>query len=850
MDPGLSTFTNPKLARYGMQGQVSCLGYDPVQSLLAVGTKKGQVHVFGQHNVEVAFPVGSEPLKHIRFVKSVYLVTVDVENNVSVINLETKELVYQYSCHGVVTVVETDPSLDWLFLGLDNGQIIIYDVDRGCQAPYRVGNLQKSVHAKFRMSPVLAVALHPRDVGTLLVCYSDCAVVFSIAKSEIMFSVRYEVPPGSPGGYLDPSCFQQFRYPQFLTAVWHPNGHHILTAHVDGSIVFWDAAEGTLLQARTLMDTVVNMPRKPTALDTQHGGARDPITKVSWNCTANPEETSVLIAGGSVDLGSPVKGLTMLDFGSTPSVAITSYVAMGSHYANPCRHKIFPLPEGVDVCDLLMVARQGPYYAGNHNPSHVIVLLSTGELLTLNYSDGSTVTDPTLLPPALGWINPYVSALSVSLVPRNEWVGMMAAYPSSDSIFNGGAPARRHLRNFQTRTAFCTGHTDGTVKMWDASHGELEDSKVMEVCLQTVLNRHSNLSIADISFAGPIAELAVAVTTGEVVLFDFRRNKRDLAAKMDNLNLSGSILQDISHRAPVNLKEGFLPQTLVSTEFGTVTALKNSNIGFVAVGYTLGHVLVIDKRGPSVIYLEPLSGGSSRRRSKTAFSPSSAANEVATMFEFGIYAINEERFSSVVLSVGTSLGNVYTFRIVPSGGRYSVEMVGALNVGPDPVIHLSSINMERGVSAEAFNETFSRLSTGIYVPGAILAATRSEARVFRQPQSKLSHKKFNFTCLSAGTSYLREGDSFAFVCVTDNSQLRIMAVPNLRDICQRELPCKLDIRYGKDSMVTRTGDIILRMDKTSGALVKIWGKGVKFDEIPSDALYDVLKTLPPRPAIS
>lgn len=50
--------------------------------------------------------------------------------------------------------------------------------------------------------------------------------------------------------------------------------------------------------------------------------------------------------------------------------------------------------------------------------------------------------------------------------------------------------------------------------------------------------------------------------------------------------------------------------------------------------------------------------------------------------------------------------------------------------------------------------------------------------------------------------------------------------------------------------MTQTGDVILRADETSGTLIKLWGKGIKLEDIPSDSLYDVLKIQPARPTIS
>jgi hypothetical protein len=57
------------------------------------------------------------------------------------------------------------------------------------------------------------------------------------------------------------------------------------------------------------------------------------------------------------------------------------------------------------------------------------------------------------------------------------------------------------------------------------------------------------------------------------------------------------------------------------------------------------------------------------------------------------------------------------------------------------------------------------------------------------------------------------------------------------------------LNSGADSLVTRSGDLILRPSKSFGALVRIWGRGIQYDEIPSDALYDVLKVIPERPTI-
>lgn len=793
---------------------------------------------------------------------------IDESDVVFVFMLETKAIEFTYKAPGHVTAIESDPSLDWLFLGLENGQIVVFDIDRGVQAPFRIGNLQKSVLAKLRMSPVRSLALHPRDPGTLLVCYDNSAIIFSLAKNEIENYVRYEVPAGAPGGDLTATAMKQFRFPDFVKAVWHPHGHHFLTAHQDGSLVFWDTASATLLQARTLVDTFVNEVRKSSVIDNSQsmpGSHRRIISDLKWVSTKNPEDTSILVSGGEEVMpgfaGDRV--LTMLDFGPTPQVAITSYQNMGNHYANPRKHKMFPLMQAnpCDTTKILMLPRTSPYYAGNHDPSHCLVLFASGEIMTLRYPDGNVVTNPALLPPALGWVNPFVTCLASSFAPRNQWLGMMAVTSRADTIFIGGAPAKRHLRSQALRQALATGHEDGTIKIWDASSGELEDSNVLEARMVT------HQSVDKLSLAAGVGEIAAADANGDVVLFNFRKNKGVL--NLAGLSLKDGPVRNVSSQAPQDVKEGFLPEVLISNQCGRVTALCNSNVGFVGIGYESGQLAVIDRRGPAQIFFDNVGnvdGGSSSllRKRSSARGSVGGSGDYPTCIEFGIYAIGNDEFSSIVMSVGTQAGNVLTYRLIPQRtGGYAVEAIGTFNVAPEPLIALAPLDVAVGKSAVAQSDVMSQLSSGIVIPGALLAVTAHEARIFRQPGSKVSHKKFAFNAISAGLCYLREGDSLALVCITDASEYRVMAIPSLRDVVTRKLPFELfgdssdtphNVRprrpYPSDSIVARMGDLFVRSGRSTAAMINIWGRGMTASDIPQDHLYDAMKALPPRPTIS
>lgn len=116
-----------QLARYGINSQVSVLAYQPVQSLLAVGTNDtqfgpGQVYVFGQRRVCVVFTLQRRAsVKEIQFCGE-RLVVWDGRNDITIFCLETKRKIATYSPPGQATCLVTDPCLDYCLTGLQTGR--------------------------------------------------------------------------------------------------------------------------------------------------------------------------------------------------------------------------------------------------------------------------------------------------------------------------------------------------------------------------------------------------------------------------------------------------------------------------------------------------------------------------------------------------------------------------------------------------------------------------------------------------------------------------------------------------------------------------------------------------------
>lgn len=115
-----------QIRRYGINSQVAKLAFDPVQSLLAVGTKdtqfgRGQIYVFGEGRVSVVFQLSTKAsVVQLQFCAD-KLVCLDSKHDLSVFSLETKQLVRCFSPPGTVTALHTDPAIDYAMLGMQNG---------------------------------------------------------------------------------------------------------------------------------------------------------------------------------------------------------------------------------------------------------------------------------------------------------------------------------------------------------------------------------------------------------------------------------------------------------------------------------------------------------------------------------------------------------------------------------------------------------------------------------------------------------------------------------------------------------------------------------------------------------
>ncbi|EEA27446.1 Lethal(2) giant larvae sro7 [Talaromyces marneffei ATCC 18224] len=856
-----SLFALDEYTRYGINSRISAIAYDPVQSLIAVGTSdtqfgSGQIYVFGQRRVSVIFNLPRKASAKFLHFCADKLVSVDSKSELSIFSLETKKTLVSYAPPSHVSAVAVDPSIDYVVLGLQNGEIIAYDMDREGLTPFRLPNLWLEKNPRVRMAPVISLAFAPRDIGKLLIGYPEGAVTFSIKQNIPQNFYEYQVPAGAPGGDSDPTLSRDIRKPMLTQALWHPANTFILTVHEDTSLVFWDAKDGRLVMARTIEEANVNQPgarsEKPSS---PHGtfSVKDPIFKVSWCAKENPDNTGLLIAGGHPS-SDREKGLTFLDLGPTPNYQTSSWQILASYFEKPKSRFTLSTPPGAEVVDFCLIPRTSPFFAGAQDPIAVIALLSTGEIVTLSFPNGHPISPTNMLHISLSFVHPFITKAILTPVSRNNWLGLKEKRAQGPKFLLGGAEGKKAMKRFEDRNIAITANSDGVVRLWDAGHDdEIENGEVIQIDLTRAIARTVNTQVSQVSFSGASGELSVGLRSGEVVIFRWGKNQNAGNEKAPGANAGPGKITNISHRTDPNLTVGLLPLSLLEMQNGPVMALKHSDVGFVCAGFEEGHLVFIDLRGPAVIhnanirdFLKDNHKRGSLRRSRTG---DSALVEWPTSIEFGVLTLDGEDYSSICCFVGTSRGNLATFKILPSNnGTYSVSFVGSTSLD-DSVIGIFPINADSGEPTLATQMAVAGLRNGAKVNGVVVAVTQSDCRIFRPATHKGASKTWgDFLCDSVGF-VKTEGRGHSLVGLFGDGNIRAYSIPGLKEIGCTQISNIFDVRRFSEATISPSGDILGWTGPSEVAIVHVWGSGTPIPPT-DDKLYNPDAMLPPRPTIS
>ncbi|THH11619.1 hypothetical protein EW145_g567 [Phellinidium pouzarii] len=699
---------------------ISALAVEPTNGLVAVGTKRGKIVVFGAPPTAIVLRVPrAAQVRFLRFSSLVYrLLCVDDKRTLHVWDLSQlgrPKIVASETLKEPICSITVSHSHSHAFIGLERGAILAYDILCLHRSPYIIPDLWKSherdmLHSGLSMSPtpnssdLMDIVIHPRDLNLLFIAYTGGVVLFNLTDRQALHHYKLIIPPGAPGalGYYDPEVMQT-RQPALTSIAIHASGQLFATGHLDGSIALWAVDdEDHPLMVRTIDKLDINYPdgeELDTALsDVQHSSPEvidsmrlEPIFKLSWcsfgsQALSDPysSDTVLIILGGYS--AAHVPGLTALRF---PAFALISpSTAAVQEGVRPEVRK--PLAKSFSsgdsylystvgvVTDYLSIPKGSPLFGGDFDPVAILIVsewpagqrsieskefpppsfgisqatvtpvpeASTGKETDdlLNAELSSTLKslklngdpkDYTQSLPAALWTglnavcdgdivrleNEEYERLQLGLQTSSSreyvnigragiaWVDYGDHDQAQDLLFTKRQPHRLLVTHHRNLTV-CFQDITAQLLLGSASsplstpfpaplpHLTIELSLLCsEPCVSSA--RHplilSQAEIQSAQLTSESCECVVVMNSGHVIVYSFderQRNISDFVSKEDDIVRLSHIFADACT---------FQPMFMTECTWGRVTACELSNIGFLAIAYSTGTLIIVDMRHPKII---------------------------------------------------------------------------------------------------------------------------------------------------------------------------------------------------------------------------------------------------------
>jgi syntaxin-binding protein 5 len=182
-------------------------------------------------------------------------------------------------------------------------------------------------------------------------------------------------------------------------------------------------------------------------------------------------------------------------------------------------------------------------------------------------------------------------------------------------------------------------------------------------------------------------------------------------------------------------------------------------------------------------------------------------------------------WSSILLHVGTQQGSLATFKLIPQGGRYSVELAGAVS-HEGRILRIAPLLSDSGSPAYASPRAVAGLREGRRVNGTLLVVSRQGAWISKPATGKGAHKSWDHITVESAAVSRCDDRGVALVTLGSDGYGRAFSIPGLREIGSVRASDVLDPRRFGEATITESGDIIGWTGPAEAALVNIWGRGL------------------------
>ncbi|XP_023287631.1 syntaxin-binding protein 5 isoform X12 [Orussus abietinus] len=850
-------FQAKKTFRHGFPHQPTAMAFDPVQRLLAIGTRSGSLRILGTPGVDahVRHEGGSAVIQLQFLINEGALVSATADDTLHLWNFRQKipQIVQSLKFQRErITCMHLPLQSKWLYVGTERGNIHVLHIETFVLSGYVI-NWNKAIEVSRKTHPGAVVHLsdNPLDLSKMLIGYETGQIVFWDLKTK---QADYRCQSDEP----------------LRSISWHHDGKQFMCSHTDGSLSTW-----------TLRNTKPINVTHPHAKSTKDGEPEPckSIQKVEWKLCRSSGEAYIIFSGG---LG---------------------------HY-NPLRTSSITVIQGKtttvlemeqNVVDFITLC-ESPWSSDFQDPYAVVVLLQNDlvviDLLTPGFPCFENPYPMDIHESAVTCCA-YFADCPSDLVPAFYSVGSKSQKKTGFSEKEWPVSGGEWSPNSSSyNEIILTGHSDGSIKFWDASAGtlqvlyKLKTAKLFEKTKARSLETDDDPLAIQLIFLCPESrKLAIAGSGKHVVLFKFKKVEgmsevvtlevpfvSDFTREQESSpdyehppsgNASGEESKhSVEYNHPLKVKSGLQKRaagfqaTLICLTFGAngeqpenITALSlNSSYGLMAYGSDLGIVIVDIVQKVSLLVLSTADLGNSgdphqralrspkrqdetrkenddkarspsvdqvqinsavfpdskldsdkpdtsfqRSRSSSMSSLENIASETISCLTFAdSYTKKSDSSALPTLWIGTSLGSVQT--IVFNAPTYSERHTQPLTIS---TCNGSSFKLKGSILTMSFLDCNGALIPYSYEPW-------KDENLDGKDRNKSQGKANSRTSLlsSSQTSGSTGSDGFEdrqFVVLTSEKQARVVALPSQNCVYRQQLTdtdivIKAEITSLKDSV--------------------------------------------------
>ncbi|KAM9803511.1 syntaxin-binding protein 5-like isoform 14-T14 [Syngnathus typhle] len=433
-----------KTVRHGFPYQPTALAFDPVQKILAIGSRSGGVRILGRPGVDCfcQHESGAAVLQLQFLINEGALVSACADDTLHLWNLRQRRPAILHSLkfnRERITFCHLPFQSKWLYVGTERGNTHIVNIESFILSGYVImWNKAIELATKTHPGPVVHLSDSPKDEGKLLVGFESGTIVqWDLRAKKADFRIYYDEAIHS--------------------VCWHHEGKQFMCSHSDGSLTLWNLRN-------TSKPIQITFPHGKIQKDGRKESCK-PILKVDYKTSRNSEPFVIFSGGLSYDKAGRRPTLTIMH-GKAITVLEMDY----------------PIVEFMTLCDT-------PYNNEVQDPYAVVVLLEK-DLIVVDLTQSNFPVFENPYPMDIHespvTCTAYFADCPPDIIPVLYSIGAKhkkTNYSQKEWPVSGGMWT---LGSHTYPEIIITGHADGSIKFWDASAitlqmlYKLKTSKVFE----------------------------------------------------------------------------------------------------------------------------------------------------------------------------------------------------------------------------------------------------------------------------------------------------------------------------------------------------------------------------------